>query len=238
MEFNTVDFSESGDDPAAIEARIQAGIAPYHARMLAVYDWLVLGLISRWVWRCPRSKMLAHYNDQVGARHLDVGPGTGWFLGNCRFPTATPSITLVDLSAGALAVAAKRIRRYRPATVVGDVFKPLDLGAAQFDSIGMNFLLHCLPGAVHRKAAVFDNLAPLLDDGGRLFGSTVLGADPGHNAVSSALQRRLNRRNSFSNSADRIEDLATELAARFTEVRIARSGVVCLFSARNPRAGN
>ncbi|MFI9507897.1 class I SAM-dependent methyltransferase [Nocardia sp. NPDC052566] len=203
--------------------------------MLAVYDWLVLGLVCRWVWRCPRSTMLAHYNAQVGARHLDLGPGTGWFLDKCRFPTATPSITLLDLSDAVLATAAKRIERYRPVVRIGDVFEPLDLGAAQFDSVGMNLLLHCLPGSIREKAAVFDNVTPHLRAGARIFGSTILGIDDRHNAVSAALQGRLNRRNSFGNSADRIEDIAGELEARFAEVRIARSGVVCLFSARHPR---
>ncbi|MEV6278920.1 class I SAM-dependent methyltransferase [Nocardia sp. NPDC051832] len=203
--------------------------------MLAVYDWLILGLVSRWVWRCPRSTMLAQYNDQVGVRHLDLGPGTGWFLDKCTFPTRTPSITLLDLSDAALATAAERIARYQPSTQRGDVFKPLNLGAAQFDSVGMNFLLHCLPGTIAQKAVVFDNVTPHLGPGARIFGSTILGIDNRHNAVSTALQRRLNGSNSFDNRADSLDDITYELEARFEEVRTTRSGVVCLFSARYPR---
>ncbi|MEV0247553.1 class I SAM-dependent methyltransferase [Nocardia sp. NPDC050712] len=203
--------------------------------MLAVYDWLVLGLVCRWIWRCPRSTMLAHYNAQVGAHHLDLGPGTGWFLDNCRFPTPAPSITLVDLSDVALATAAKRIARYRPATRGADVFKPLNLGATQFDSVGLNLLLHCLPGSFQQKAVVFDHVTPYLGANGRVFGSTILGIDKRHTVISSALVRRLNGSDSFDNAADRVEDLARELEARFTEVRIARAGVICLFSARHPR---
>ncbi|WP_024806275.1 class I SAM-dependent methyltransferase [Nocardia sp. BMG51109] len=230
-----MEFDESGShDGTPTEARLRAGIEPYHRRMLAVYDWLVLGLVCRWVWRCPRSKMLAQYNSHVGARHLDLGPGTGWFLDECRFPTANPAITLVDLSDGVLAGTARRISRYRPVTRTANVLEPLDLGAVQFDSVGMNFLLHCLPGPLDRKAAVFDSVIPYLADNARIFGSTVLGADERHTAVSRALQRRLNRADSFSNETDRAEDLARALAARFTEVEISRSGVVCLFAARYP----
>ncbi len=29
---------------------------------------------------------------------------------------------------------------------------------ARFDSIGLNFLLHCLPGTLREKAIVFDHL--------------------------------------------------------------------------------
>lgn len=227
------------DESVPTQARIHAGIAPYHRRMLAVYDWLVLGVICRWVWRCPRSKMLAHYHSQVGARHLDLGPGTGWFLDRCRFPVADPSITLLDLSTPALATAARRIARYQPVTVTGDVFQPLEVGAAQFDSVGLNLLLHCLPGAFPQKAVVFDNVTPCLADGARIFGSTILGIDDRHSAASATLQRRLNRGNSFSNSEDRLDELVRALQARFTEVRVSRSGVVCLFSARYPgRAGS
>ncbi|GAB2678806.1 class I SAM-dependent methyltransferase [Nocardia goodfellowii] len=226
---------EDRDGQVPAEDRIQAGIEPYHRRMLAVYDWLVLGLVCRWVWRCPRSTMLAHYDEHVGARHLDLGPGTGWFLDNCHFPTPAPSITLVDLSEAALATAALRIARYRPVRHSGDVYKSLNLGAAQFDSVGMNLLLHCLPGSFRQKAVVFDHVTPHLGANGLVFGSTILGIDKRHTTLSTALCRRLNRADSFDNAADRIEDLARELETRFTEVRLVRSGVVCLFSARHPR---
>jgi len=221
--------------PAPTEAQIHAAVEGYRRPALAAYDWIVLGLVSRWVWRCSRRTMLAHYNRQVGRRHLDIGPGTGWFLDKCHFPTKNPSITLLDLNDVVLATSARRISRYRPVTHTGDAFKPLDLGAAKFDSVGMNFLLHCLPGSVPQKAVVFDNLAPYLTPGARVFGSTVLGsAAPEHTKVSSKLLRRLNSSDVFCNTGDRIEDIANELSARFTDVEIKQSGTVCLFSARVP----
>ena len=44
------------------------------------YDPLVLGPIARFVWRCPTSRLLERYRRHIRARHLDVGPGTGYFL--------------------------------------------------------------------------------------------------------------------------------------------------------------
>ena len=58
-----------------------------------------------------------HDPGHVGARHLDVGVGTGWFLDHCRWPVESPKITLLDLNENSLAVASKRIRRHAPATM-------------------------------------------------------------------------------------------------------------------------
>jgi SAM-dependent methyltransferase len=222
--------------PDPTEARIQAAAESYRRPMLAAYDMIVLGMVSRFMWRCPRGRMLKHYDRHVGPAHLDIGPGTGWFLHKCRFPVPSPSITLVDLNDVVLATAAHRIRRYHPETRTGDAFKPLDLGTARFDSVGMNFLLHCLPGSMRQKSVVFDHVTPLLRPGARVFGSTVLGNGPHHTKRSNKLLAKLNRSEVFSNLDDRMADLNEELRARFTEVETVRRGAVCLFSARLPVA--
>ncbi|POM23494.1 Methyltransferase domain protein [Actinomadura rubteroloni] len=221
---------------APADERVRAAAESYKRPMLAAYDWIVLGFVSRWMWRCSRWTMLKHYDAQVGARHLDIGPGTGWFLDRCRFPVKNPDVTLVDLNETPLATAARRIRRHRPATHVRDVYRPLDLGAARFDSVGMNFLLHCLPGTVAQKAVVFDHVVPYLAPGARVFGSTVLGTGPHHTKASGRLLLKLNRSEVFNNADDRLDDLARELAARFGEVDLRVKGAVCLFSARFPAA--
>jgi hypothetical protein len=52
----------------------------YTRRFLAVYDALILGFYLRWVWRSPRAVLAECYRAHTGARHLDVEPGTGYFL--------------------------------------------------------------------------------------------------------------------------------------------------------------
>ncbi|WP_225839715.1 methyltransferase [Streptomyces sp. NK08204] len=225
---------EQTELPNPTEARIQAAAEPYRRPMLAAYDTFVLGMVSRFMWRCPPKRMLTHYNRQVSAAHLDIGPGTGWFLDNCRFPAESPSITLLDLNEVVLATAAHRIRRYRPQTLVGDAYKPFALGTARFDSVGMNFLLHCLPGSMRQKSVVFDHVVPFLRGGARVFGSTVLGDGPHHTKRSTKLLAKLNRSEVFSNLDDRLEDLNEQLQARFTDVETVRFGAVCLFAARFP----
>lgn len=230
MESNRARTSVSEPTPE----RIQAGAESYRRPMLAAYDLFVLGMMSRFMWRCPRGRMLAHYNRHAGAAHLDIGPGTGWFMDKCRFPVESPSITLLDLNEVVLATAAHRIRRYRPEVRTGDAFRPFDgLGGARFDSVGMNFLLHCLPGTMAQKAVVFDHVTPHLRPGARVFGATVLGLGPHHSKRSGKLLAKLNRSEVFSNLDDREDDLAEQLGRRFTDVEVVRTGTVCLFAARH-----
>ena len=62
------------------EVRRGAGI--YSKPILAIYDLLVVKLSNSFTWRCPSPVMLAQYDQLMGRRHLDVGPGTGWYLAN------------------------------------------------------------------------------------------------------------------------------------------------------------
>ena len=96
---------------------VEAGQRVYTPLVLWGYDLFVLGFSNRFVWRCRSSRMLERYNSHVGARHLDVGVGTGWYLDRCEWPVETPQITLLDLNENSLSVASKRIRRYAPATI-------------------------------------------------------------------------------------------------------------------------
>lgn len=127
--------------------------AIYSKPVLAVYDVAVLGISNAWVWRCPTRTILQYYNTHVSARHLDIGVGTGSFLDRCLFPVRDPDLTLMDLNSNSLAVAARRLRRYHPATMLADVTTPSQPPTAPFDPIGINYLLHCLAGPMRRKGA-------------------------------------------------------------------------------------
>jgi SAM-dependent methyltransferase len=209
-----------------------AGAAVYSRALLMTYDIMVLGLSARFAWRCPSSEMLAMYNANVTGNHLDVGVGTGYFLAHCRFPTERPRVELLDLNQNSLAHTAGRLRRYGPKTHVGNILEPVSVPGPAFDSIGLNYLLHCLPGPMARKATAFDNLRPLLAPGGVLFGSTILGRGDGSSAAGRALMRFYNERRIFSNDDDSLEALRAALAARFDAVTVRQVGGVALFSAR------
>jgi ubiquinone/menaquinone biosynthesis C-methylase UbiE len=156
---------------------VAAGAAGYTPKALSMYDQWVLGFYAKRMWRCPNEEIIALYNENVSGNHLDVGVGTGLFLDRCRFPTARPKITLLDLNPNCLTYVAQRISRYAPVTLAASVLEPIPLPAASFDSIGLNYVLHCLPGPMSRKAVALKNLRVLLKDGGVLFGATLLGKD-------------------------------------------------------------
>lgn len=217
--------------PSADE--VQAGQRVYTPLMLRVYDVFVLGFSNRFVWRCPSSELLERYESHVGARHLDVGVGTGWFLDHCSWPVERPQITLLDLNENSLSAASDRLRRYAPSTVQANALDPVDLGDARFDSIGANFLFHCLPGALEWKAAtVASNLRPYLASGGVLFGSTILGRGVAHNPLARRLMRLYNRKRIFSNVEDDERGLEQGLASALTDVEIEVIGGVALFAGR------
>jgi len=66
--------------------QIHAGQAIYTPRMLYFYDLRVLAASNRWIWKCPTSRLLAHYDRHVSGNHLDVGVGSGYFLARRHFP--------------------------------------------------------------------------------------------------------------------------------------------------------
>ena len=100
------------------------GQSDYGRVLLNVYDPLVLGLAARFVWRCPTTRLLEGYRQYIRSRHLDVGPGTGYFLERSGMPEGSP-VTIVDPNPNVLEHASRRLRHLEITTVEADVLKPL-----------------------------------------------------------------------------------------------------------------
>lgn len=209
--------------------QVEAGQAVYGPFTLAMYDLAVLGVSNRFIWRCPTPKLLEFYDRHVSANHLDVGVGTGYFLDKCSFPRPGPRIVLMDLNTSSLSAASRRIRRYRPRTVRHNVLEPWPGDGERFDSIGINYLLHCLPGTMQTKGAVFDHLARLLNPGGTLFGATLLGQDVHHNAAARRLMSFYNKKGIFTNTQDDLAGLKAHLARHFEDSGVRTEGCAALF---------
>lgn len=208
----------------------EAGQAIYTPLVLRFYDWVVLGLSNRLLWRCPTAKLRRLYDRNISLRHLDVGVGTGYFLDRATYPVAEPAITLLDLNPDCLHFAARRISRFAPRTVTADVLAPLP-AVGRFDSVGLCYLLHCLPGAIPEKSVAFDHLRPLLAPAARVFGATIVQGGVARTKPAQALMDLYNRKGIFSNADDTVEDLEAALTQRFSQVRIEVRGSVALFEA-------
>jgi len=214
------------------EEQISAGQAVYTKRALRAYDFVVLGVSNRFLWKCPTPRLVEHYNRHVTSNHLDVGIGTGYFLDKCRFPSATPRIALMDLNQNTLVFASRRIARYQPETFRCSVLEPIRIDAAKFDSVAVNYLLHCLPGSIESKSVAFDHLKALMNPNAVLFGSTLLQGGVPRSRFAQRLMALYNKKGIFSNQADDLDGLTQALRQRFKEVSVEVVGCAALFSGR------
>ncbi|MGV4924077.1 class I SAM-dependent methyltransferase [Streptomyces sp. BHT-5-2] len=214
------------------DAEVMAGQEVYSERVLKFYDLLVLRLTSSFVWRCPPGVMARLHERNLGERHLELGVGTGYFLDRGRFPVPRPAIDLVDLNPDALAHAARRLARYRPGVHRANVLEPLPVPDGTFDSVGMNLLLHCLPGgSLRAKESVVKNAATAARKGGRVFGSTILAEGVEVNPAARAMLRNHNERGILQNAGDSLADLQWVLHEHLTDVVIRVRGCIALFEA-------
>lgn len=217
-------------DTAPGTATTHAGQAVYSRPVLAAYDLFVLRFSNRFAWRCPWPRLLAHYNRHVSANHLDVGVGTGFLLDRCRFPVPRPRLSLLDLNTNSLAVTGRRLARYGPGIHRADVLAPIDLDIPAFDSIGLNYLLHCLPGTIHDKGEALGHLKPLLRSGGTMFGATLLHGGVDRNWPARQLMALYNAKGIFGNVHDDLDGLRAMLGRHLNHVTIDVVGCAALFS--------
>jgi SAM-dependent methyltransferase len=215
------------DDPGY---KGQRGYTPF---MLAIYDPWVLGFMTRAVWRFPTSLAVEDYRRHLGRRHLDVGPGTGYFLEKAEPPEGT-EITLLDPNPNVLAKCSRRLEALHPTTAQADVMKPLPVDGP-FDSAALGAVLHCLRGPMSNKAAAVRNVAAVLEPGGVLFGGTVLGLEERHTPQARAFLRVANRMGDFDNLGDTVEGLRGILEESFHTVGVDVTGSVARFTATAPR---
>jgi SAM-dependent methyltransferase len=205
----------------------------YSPAFLKIYDLLVLGIFGPLVWRCPTAQLTEQYTRHVGRRHMDVGPGTGYFLQHAQLAGDTV-VVLVDPNSNVLAHASRRLSQLNVSVLRADVLKPLPLAGQRFDSIALNYVLHCLPGPMSRRAVAIRNLAAVLGPIGVLFGATLLGTPGLHTWLSRAALRQNNRLGFFDNISDTEDGLRQILSEAFEVVDIEIVGSVAVFSAANP----
>ena len=211
------------------------GQSDYNAAFLAIYDPLVLGLFARFVWRCPSTELVAGYRQHIRDPHLDVGPGTGYFLRAAGLSLGS-RVTLLDPNPNVLRHASRRLRHLDVTSIEADVLKPLPVDGP-FESAALHGVLHCLPGPSSRKAAAVANIASVLSPTGVLFGASVLGRTGTHSWLARRFLAVLNRRGTFDNLEDSEESLRLMLEASFEQVELETVGSFALFTARGPRTG-
>jgi SAM-dependent methyltransferase len=215
------------DDPA------YKGQRDFSPLALSFYDPFVLQFSASRVWHCPLERLLENYRWHIRPNHLDVGPGTGYFLEHAGLPEGS-AVTILDPNLNVLRRTAERLKTLDVTAIEADVLKPLPV-RGPFGSVGMNLVLHCLPGPMVRKSAAIRNVARVLGPDGLFFGSTVLGESGTHSWVARRLLDLYNGRGAFDNRLDTEEALREILDASFEHVELDVVGSVAIFFAMGPK---
>jgi len=210
---------------------VAANLAAFNDWTLKYYDRLLEFTCER-IWRCPIDRTLALYQRYQSPRHLEVGVGTGYFLDRANLSVQGARLALLDINPHCLRHTAARLARFTPDVYQGSALAPIDPEGRRFDSIALNYVLHCMPGSLAEKGVAFANLRPLLNVGGTIFGSTVLRHGVVCALPARAFMRFYNARRVFCNLDDSLNDLERALKENFHEVRIEVIGCVAQFSAR------
>lgn len=210
------------------EEEIKSGQAIYTPLLLKVYDLWVIHFSNRLIWRCPKHLQLKQFQDNVSTNHLDIGVGTGYYLQRCQWPKNT-RLALMDLNPACLDTAKKAIPSLSAEVYLADIFKPQPQLENQFDSISMNFLLHCLPGDMDNKSVVIGNAVQMLKQNGVLFGATILSDKNLQTPLSSTLASLYNKKGIFSNLNDTQAGLSNALNQHLKDVTLNTIGSVALF---------
>jgi hypothetical protein len=210
---------------------IAAAHAIYTPFMLPFYDRLVHGLSNRFAWRCPTERIIALYRDNLSSRHFEAGVGTGFFIDRAN-PPSFEELTLLDINRHCLARSARRLAHYHPLLCEANLLAPIASELEPADSVGLTYVLHCLPGAMSEKLKAVDHLRPVMNKNAVLFGATILGRGIEPNAPAQFLLRLYNGKGVFNNLDDDLAGLTGGLKSRFSQVDIETRGCVALFRAR------
>lgn len=216
--------------------RTEKGAAIYSRPFLAIYDFWALGTISTYAWRCKVTKnLIPFFQQNVGKELLDIGVGTGYYLSHANLAPDV-SVTLVDLNRNSLDAAKARLGREGTQCYVHDITKPLPM-TTRFDSMSMFYLLHCMPGPVDSKTAIFANLKNHLTPDGVVFGATILGQGVRHNLLGRTVMYVFNKKGVFDNRGDSEAAIVDALREHFEIVDARIVGTILIFRGQKPKLG-
>jgi hypothetical protein len=203
----------------------------YQIKNLKKYDIVVLGVTGKLISNSNvKPLVLSLYRKHLSSNHLDIGPGSGYFLDKSTFPSNIPKLTLSDIHPDCLVYCVKRLARYNPLFFQTNIMTPFKVPTT-FDSIGMNWVLHCMPGNLDEKlSSVCKNIVPMLNSNGAFFGSTILGTGGDFSFFGKILNYTYNSMGIFSNLDDDVESLKKVLSKYFETVTISMHGSLALFS--------
>lgn len=204
-----------------------------------LYDAGLYRFVTGQIWRCPTQCLMDNYADNVSDNHLEIGVGSGYFLERTLCADIVRRLVISDLNRSCLAKSAARLELHEPQIRRHNILKPFtSLGAStpasigpRFTSVGMNYVLHCIPGSIVKNQCIFRHIHSVLEEGGIFFGATLLRHDPGGGVASWLLMRLLNSVGIFNNAHHTLGELRAVMQSLFSSVEISMVGDAAIFRA-------
>jgi len=124
------------------------------------------------------------------------------------------------------------MKGYKPEIYQCNALEPIPMKIDPFDSVALMNLLHCLPGTMESKTVIFEHIKDLLNPGGYIFGSTILGKGIHPNFWAKHLLKYCNSKGYMTNYEDDYESLKQGLDEHFRNSVTRTIGCVALFAAQ------
>jgi len=221
-----MDKTNTCNSPDRVNHKINVSQRYFNPLLLSLYDFFVYRIISQYVWGCSTELLVNRYKHYIRNNHLEVGTGTGYLIDKCDAESI--NLDLMDLSRACLKKSSNRLKRYSPILIRHNILeKPIEEDK-RYDSIGINYVMHCVEGDFTTKSNAFNNLKKLLKDNGVIFGATVIQTSQS-SMVARIFMKLLNRIGIFHNDKDNLNDLKSSLENNFKYVDIYIKSSVALF---------
>ena len=139
--------------------------------LLNNYDYFVNNLNCKYVWKCNQNIIKDLYKNNLSKNHIEIGPGTGYFLKQNQFD----SLYLIDINNDILNDSFKNLKNNSKKIVKinKNIFnKNNQLKINNVNSIGLSYVLHCVPNTLDISLNYLVNNLNKKDV--TLFGSTVI----------------------------------------------------------------
>ncbi len=164
---------------------------------LFFYDYLVNNINCSFVWKCNQQNILSNYSN-ITDRHMEIGPGTGYFLKDKSFNT----LQLIDINNEILTNASQNLRDNcsQIKTYKHDIFTSSLPQLSKCNSIGITYVLHCIPGKIENN---LDNLIQNIPfNNYNIYGASVIRDPSDKNMLAELELFWLNKLGIFNNNDD------------------------------------
>ena len=136
------------------------------------YDYLVNDINCNYAWRCNKTNIFDLYRKNLKPNHLEIGPGSGYFLLPKHHNKKIENLYLMDINYPILNHSHTQLKNHFPNVypIKHNIFEN-SLKFFDFQSVGINYVLHCVPGSLENK---MEKLIENLPNNVSIFGSTVI----------------------------------------------------------------